>query len=215
MSEARTLRAGAIASVLGWGSGIGMILATKGSDVQGSETVELKDKLVAIVQHDPGLVLKVMGFDAIFIMAYITLFTALYAHTPRDGRKLAAVALGLGLVAAGSDLLENAVYMVMALSAQHGGVVSPELPFQYYDSTIKWLAAFSAVGLFTLVFPRRNWLETATAAVMAAFPLGGALSIAFPQFAPLRGLFFIVGLPMFAVLLFRRAAGLGPKEIAQ
>ncbi len=214
MSEARTLRAGAIASVLGWLTGIGMTVATRGADVQGSESVEVKDKLVAIVQQDPALIMKVMGFDSIFVMAYIALFTALYAYTPKDGRKLAAVALGLGLVAAACDMIENVIYMVMGLSAQHGGVITPELPFQYYDSTLKWLAAFGAMGLFALVFPRRTWLETVTAIAMAIFTLGGALSIAFPSLEPFRGLFFVVALPMFATIFFRRAAGLGPQEVA-
>ena len=209
--ETRTLRAGGVAAAVAWVSGIGMTVLTNGADVQATQTVEVKDKLLAIVQHQPDLLLKVMGFDTLFVMGYATVFCALFAAVPRDGRLLAAVGLGFGLLAALCDTVENVLYGVYGLGGLHHAVVIPELPFHYYVSSLKWAAAFTAVALLLLVFPRRTWLEGLISGVMATFPLGGALSIAFPDLLPLRALFFVVGMPLFALLFFRRAAGVGPK----
>jgi len=212
MLEARTLRAGGLAAGVAWLSGVAMTLLTKGADVQASQTVELKDKLLAIVHTQPDLLLKVMGCDTLFVLGYATVFTALYAVVPRDGRTLAAVGLGFGLLAALCDMVENVLYGVYGLAGLHHVPVTVELPFHYYVSSLKWVSAFGAVGLLTLVFPRRNWFEGLLTLVMASFPLGGALSIAFPDLLPLRALFFVVGMPLFAILFFRRAAGRGPAE---
>ena len=212
MIEGRTLRAGGVAAGVAWLSGVSMTLLTKGADVQASQTVELKDKLLAIVQTQPDLLLKVMGFDTLFVMGYATVFCALFAVVPRDGRMLAGIGLGFGLLAALCDMVENVLYGVYGLAGLHHVPVTVELPFHYYVSCLKWVSAFSAVGLITLVFPRRTGFEWAISAVMVTFPLGGALSIAFPDLLPLRALFFVVGMPLFAVLFFRRAAGRGPQE---
>jgi hypothetical protein len=40
---------------------------------------------------------------------------------------------------------------------------------------------------------------------MLTLPLGGALSTAYPWLVPLRSLFFVVGMPLFALSFFRRA----------
>ncbi len=214
MVEARTLRAGGVAAGVAWLSGVSMTLLTKGADVQASQTVELKDKLLTIVQAQPDLLLKVMGFDTLFVMGYATVFCALFAVVPRDGRLLAAVGLGFGLLAALCDTVENVLYGVYGLAGLHHVPFTPELPFHYYVSSLKWISAFGAVGFLTLVFPRRSWFEWLVSAVMVTFPLGGALSIAFPDLLPLRALFFVVGMPLFAVLFFRRAGGRGPSEAA-
>ena len=212
MLQARTLKAGGVAAAVAWLSGVSMTLLTKGGDIQASQTVELKDKLVSIIQTQPDLLLKVMGCDTLFVMGYTAVFCALFTIVPRDGRLVAAVGLAFGLAAGLSDIVENVLYVVYGLGGLNRTPIVPELPFHYYISALKWAAAFSSVGLLTLVFPRRTAFEWAVSAVMATFPLGGALSIAFPSLAPLRSLFFIVGMPMFAVLFFRRAQGLGPSE---
>ena len=212
MIEARTLRAGGVAAGIAWLSGVSMTLLTKGADVQATQTVELKDKLLAIVHTQPDLLLKVMGFDTLFVMGYATVFCALFAVVPRDGKTLAGIGLGFGLLAALCDMVENMLYGVYGLAGLHHVPVTVELPFHYYVSSLKWVSAFSAVGLLTLVFPRRTWFEWAISAVMVTFPLGGALSIALPDLLPLRALFFVAGMPLFAILFFRRADGRGPQE---
>ena len=212
MDQARTLRAGGAAAVVAWLSGVSLTLLTKGVDAQGSQAVEVKDALLASVQSHPDVLLQVMGCDTLFVMGYLTVFCALFALVPRDGRLVAAVGLAMGFLAGACDMIENVLYGVYGLEALSHAPITAELPFHYYVSTLKWSAAFATIGLLVLVFPRRNGFERVISAVMAVFPLGGALSIAFPSLVPLRGLFFVVALPLFAVLFFRRAQGLGPQE---
>jgi hypothetical protein len=214
MDKAVSLRAGAIAAVIGWLAAIAMALLSKGVDLQVTQTVEGKEKLLGIIQGQPELLLHYMSLDTLFVISYLAVFGALFLCVPAGGRLIAALGLGFGVLAGVSDMIENILYIVYGLGSLHGAGVAPELPFHYYVSMLKWIAAFTSVGLTTLVFPCRSAFERLIVLVMATFPLGGALSIARPDLAPLRAIFFVVGLPLLAILFTRRAAGRGPKESA-
>jgi len=214
MDKAVSLRAGAIAAVIGWLAAIAMALLSKGVDLQVTQTVEAKEKLLGIIHAQPDLLLAYMSLDTLFVISYLAVFGALFLCVPAGGRLIAALGLGFGLLAGVSDMIENVLYIVYALGSLNGAGVAPELPFHYYVSMLKWIAAFTSVGLTTLVFPRRSAFERLIVLVMATFPLGGALSIARPDLAPLRAIFFALGLPLLAILFTRRAAGLGPAEKA-
>jgi hypothetical protein len=210
MDHAASLRAGALAAVIGWIDAIAIAVLSRGADLQVTQTVETKAKLLAVIQTQPGLLLDYMSLDTLFVMSYLAVFAALFLCVPAGGRLIAALGLGFGILAGLSDMIENILYIVYGLGSLHGADVAPNLPFHYYVSMLKWIAAFTSVGLTTLVFPRRSALEWLIVLVMATFPLGGALSIARPELVPLRAIFFAVGLPLLAILFMRRAAGRGP-----
>jgi hypothetical protein len=214
MDKAASLRAGAIAASIGWLAAIAMTVLSKGVDLQVTQTVEPQEKLVDVIRGQPGLLLDYMSLDTLFVISYLVVFGALFLCVPVGGRLTAALGLGFGILAGVSDMIENVLYIVYGLGSLHGASIAPALPFHYYVSQLKWIAAFTSIGLTTLVFPRRSLLEWLIVLVMATFPLGGALSIARPELAPLRAIFFVVGLPLLAILFARRAAGLGPPESA-
>ncbi len=210
MDHAASPRAGAIAAVIGWVDAIAMAVLTRGAQLQVTQTVATKAKLLAIIQTQPGLLLDYMSLDTLLVISYLAVFGALFLCAPAGGRLIAALGLGFGILAGLSDIIENILYIVYGLGSLHGADVAPDLPFHYYVSMLKWIAAFTSVGLTTLVFPRRSLLEWLVVLVMATFPLGGALSIARRELVPLRAIFFVVGLPLLAILFMRRAAGRGP-----
>jgi hypothetical protein len=204
--HAATLRAGGLAAILSWTSGLGLALVSRGADLQLSQAVESQERLRTMVAAHAQMLLEAMAWDGLFVTGYIVVFCALFALAPRSGRPVAALGLALGLLAGGADMVENALYVVYALSALHHAAVAPDLPLHYYLSAIKWSSAFAAIGLLVLVFPRRDSLERAATWVMISFPAIGAVSTAYPSLAPLRSLFFVVGMPVFAWLFFTRAA---------
>lgn len=206
MNNARSFRAGSIAAAVAWLAGISMTVVSKGMEVQATETVEQKDRLLGIVGTQTDLLLRYMGLDLLFVTGYLTVFAVLFLCTGRSDRLVAGLGLAGGILAGLCDTLENTLYVVYGLGALHGNMqIVPELPFHYYLSTLKWMSAFSAVGFLVLVFPRNTRFERIISLVMLTLPLGGALSIAFPALAPLRALFFVVGFPLFAIYFFRRA----------
>jgi hypothetical protein len=201
-----TLWAGALGAILSWTSGIGLALVSRGADLQLSDAVESQERLRAMVAGHPQLLLKAMAWDGLFVTGYVVVFCALFALTRRNGRLVAALGLLLCLVAGACDMVENALYVVYALGALHHAAVAPDVPVHYYLSALKWSSAFAGIGVLALVFPRRDSLDRAASWAMISFPVLGGLSTAYPSLAPLRGLFFLIGMPVFAWLFFSRAA---------
>jgi len=56
-----------------------------------------------------------------------------------------------------------------------------------------------------MAFPRQNWLGWVISVLMLAFPLVGVLGIISPLFYELRGLFFLIGMPLFCGYFWLRA----------
>ena len=103
-------------------------------------------------------------------------------------------------------MTENALYVIYAFAnVYHNTELTPLPPAHYLATGVKWMAAFAAVGMQLLVFPRRAKLERSIVAVMCTIPVLGAVSIAWPALAPLRAIFFVVGLPLLAGYFHRRA----------
>lgn len=148
-----------------------------------------------------------MAFDTIFVIGYVTVFSVVFLAIPKDDRLIGGIGLGAGILAGLCDMSENALYVIYALGAMHGNAdLAPWLPLHYLLTGIKWMAAFAAVSMQLLVFPRRTILERSIVAVMATFPIFGAVSIAWPDLAPLRAIFFVIGMPLFAVYFHKRAS---------
>ena len=113
MQNAASLRAGAIAAVIGWVAAIAMGLLTKGVDLQVTQTVETKEKLTGIIGTQPALLLDYMSLDTLFVISYIAVFGALFLCMPVGGRLIAALGLGFGILAGLSDIIENVLYIVV------------------------------------------------------------------------------------------------------
>lgn len=214
MDSRNSFAAGAIAAAVAWVSGIAMTVLTRGVDLQVTQTVETKEKLLSIIQTQPDLLLKFMGLDTIFVIGYVVVFCALFLAVPPTDRLMAGVGLAAGLLAGAADTLENVLYITYGVGQLHGSAVAPELPFHYYVSGLKWMSAFISVAITLLVFPRRTRLEKLLVLVMLSFPVGGALSIAYPDLLPLRALFFVIGMPLFAIYFTGRSREGGKTHVA-
>lgn len=201
-----SFQAGAIAAAVAWVCGIGSGVVARGLNVQPTDTVATAEQILAMAREHTGTLLGFMAFDTIFVIGYVTVFAAIYLAIPEGDRLIAGIGLGSGILAGLADMTENALYVVYGIGAVHNNTeLAPWLPLHYLATGVKWMAAFSAVGMQLLVFPRHTTLERGIVAVMCTFPLLGAISIAWPSLAPMRALFFVVGMPMLVVYFRKRA----------
>jgi len=202
-----SFRAGCIAAAVAWCCGIGTLFITRGLNPQPTETVATKAEILAIAQQHTSMLLGFMALDTLFVIGYITVFATVFLAVAKEDRLIAGIGLGAGILAGLADMTENVMYIAYGTAALHGNSeLAPSLPFHYYATGMKWIAAFTAVGMQLLVFPRGTLLERAIVAVMCTFPILGAVSIAWPDLAPLRAIFFVVGLPLLAVYFHKRAS---------
>ena len=84
-------------------------------------------------------------------------------------------------------------------------LVEPALPLIYVLANLKWMGAFAAFYAFGLVWPRDSRLGWVLSGLMLLFPLVGGLGVALPGLVELRGLFFLVGMPLFAWYFWQQA----------
>jgi len=202
-----SFRAGSIAAGVAWCCGIGSVFVTRGLQPQPTETVATKAEVLAIAQQHTSMLLGFMALDTLFVIGYITVFATVFLAVAKEDRLIAGIGLGAGILAGLADMTENVMYIAYGTAALHANSeLVPSLPFHYYATGMKWIAAFTAVGMQLLVFPRRTLLERVIVAVMCTFPLLGAVSIAWPDLAPLRAIFFVVGLPLLVVYFHKRAS---------
>ena len=203
----RSFRAGAIAAAIAWLCGIGSGVVAQGLNVQPTETGATRSEVLAMAQQHTNTLLGFMALDTLFVIGYVTVFAVVFLAIPKEDRLIGGIGLGAGILAGLADMIENAMYVVYGIAALHGNSeLAPSLPFHYYATSVKWMAAFSAVGMQLLVFPRRTVLERSIVAVMCTFPILGAVSIARPALAPLRAVFFVIGLPLLVVYFRKRAS---------
>jgi hypothetical protein len=189
-----------------WCCGIGGAIVARGLNVQATETASTGQDILVIAREHTGTLLGFMAFDTIFVIGYVTVFAVIFLCIPKEDRLIGGIALGAGILAGFADMTENALYVIYAFAAvYHNTELAPWLPLHYLATGVKWMAAFTAVGMLLLVFPRRTMLERSIVAVMSTFPVLGAVSIAWPALAPLRAIFFVIGLPLLAVYFHRRA----------
>jgi hypothetical protein len=154
----------------------------------------------------PALALRYFAADSLFVLSYLLVFAGLYAATAERARPFAVLGLGAGVLAALCDATENAFFITYAsLSAQYNvRLTEPALPLLYLITNLKWMGAFAALYAFGLVLPRDGWYARALTALMLLFPVVGVLGVAMPGLIALRGLFFLIGMPMFAWYFWSR-----------
>lgn len=156
------------------------------------------------VQAEPAL--PYFAADTLFVLGYTLVFAGLYTVTAPRAPVFAALGLGAGVLTALLDTAENALFIVYALHERAGaGAADPALTLLYALTTLKWAAAFATLFTFGLVYPRAGGRERAIAALMLLFALVGVVGVALPGAIALRGLFFLVGMPLFAWDFWARA----------
>jgi len=156
-------------------------------------------EFVQPINEYPELTLRFFAADSLFVLSYLMLFVGLYASVVKRSRTFAQVGLAAGMLAALLDAAENAYFITYALLALNDVQLSePALPLIYVLANLKWMAAFGTLYAFGLVWRRDNRLGWAISALLLLFPLVGALGVAWPDLVAVRGLFFLVGLPLFA-----------------
>lgn len=154
----------------------------------------------------PRLALGFFAADSLFVLSYTMVFVGLHATAAGRSRSFAGVGLGAGLLAALLDAGENAFYITYATAALNGTpATEPALPLIYILTDLKWMVAFAAFYAFGLAWPREGALGWTISALMLLYPLFGVLGVAWPVLVPWRGLFFLVGLPLFAAHFWREA----------
>ncbi len=170
------------------------------------------EDFVRPVNEYSGAALGFFGGDSLFILSYLLVFAGLYAVTAERARSFAVVGIGAGVLTALFDATENAFLIIMAQSASAGMPVpasAPQLPtitlLVYILTNLKWMAAFATLYAFGVVFPRRTPLEWVIVVLSLAFPLVGVLGIANPALIAVRGLFFLVGMPVYAWYFWQQA----------
>jgi hypothetical protein len=154
----------------------------------------------------PDKVLIFFTADSLFVLSYTTAFVGLYTVVSARSRLLASIGLGAGLISALLDATENAFLITYALQARNGApLTEPALPAIYVLANLKWMAGFCIFYAFGLIWPRENWLGWLLSALMLLFPLVGVLSIYWQALVNIRGVFLLLGMPLFAYDFWRRA----------
>ncbi|MCO5185658.1 MAG: hypothetical protein M9928_23210 [Anaerolineae bacterium] len=161
---------------------------------------------LAPINRYPELVLRFFSADTLFVISYTVVFVGLFTFTSGQARPLALLGLGAGLLTALFDASENGFYIVYATSVRNGAdLIDPAYTLLIMLTYLKWMAAFVTFAAFGLAWPRDRLLNWVIAVLMLSFPLIGALGIALPGILfELRGLYFLIGFPLFAVTFWRQ-----------
>jgi hypothetical protein len=161
-----------------------------------------------IVNTYPDVSLRVFTADSLFVLSYLVVFAGLYATVADRARLLAVVGLGAGILTALFDATENAYFISYAHQVLDGApIADPDLPAIYVIANLKWMAAFATLAAFGLAWPRSNRLGWIMSALMLSFVLVGVLGVALPDLFLVRGLMFLIGMPLFAWHFWQRARG--------
>lgn len=175
----------------------------QGVQVQPAFPVPL-EQFVRASNEFPDTALGFFGADSLFVLSYMLVFIGLYVVTAERARPFALIGLGLGIFTALMDASENAFFITYALGAKNGiPLTNPDVPLIYILANLKWMGSFATLYAFGLVFPRTGWLGWLISALMLVFPIVGVLGIANPSLIVVRGLFFLIGMPLFALYFWQ------------
>ena len=179
--------------------GFGVRLPDSTVEIQPSIPNGTTEAFVRATNEYPDMVLRFMAADSLFILSYLMVFVGLHAVVVGRAFTFAWLGLLTGFLTASLDAIENAYLINYALLAKLDILLfEPALPLIYNVANLKWMAAFATLYAFGLVWPRESWLERIIMIVMLLFPLFGVLGVLAPGLVPYRGLFFFVGMPLFA-----------------
>ncbi len=210
MSPVNTLRAAAVAALVATAAvlvmGFTLRAAEPGLRIQPSVPAVPAEVFVRATNAAPELALRFFAADSLFILSYLMVFVGLAAVVAQHSPGFARLGLAAGTAAAALDAIENAFFINYASLASAGVPLSdPALPLIFNLGNLKWMAAFAALYAFGLPWPREGALDWVLSGLMLLFPLFGVIGVAQPDLIEARGLFFLVGMPLFAWTLWRRS----------
>jgi len=152
----------------------------------------------------PTEALAFFAADSLFVLSYLFVFAGLYELTKGRGRVLATIGLGAGLLTGLFDATENAHFITYALLVKSGvPLTDPAIIPITILGNLKWLASFATLYAFGLIFPTTGWFNRTLVGLMLIFPIFGVLGVAQPALVDWRGLFFFLGMPLFAWAFWR------------
>lgn len=211
MERQPIFQAAAIAALVALAAVLVMVatqLVSPGLVLQPSDALRPAADFVRATNQAPALALQLFAADSLFVLSYLVVFVGLHAVVVYRGRVLAWLGLGAGVLAALFDAAENAFFITYALQALAGvPLQDPDLPLVYILCNLKWTSAFAAFYAFGLAWPRDGWLNRVILGLMLLFVLVGVLGVALPGLVALRGLFFLIGMPLFAGYFWRLTRG--------
>lgn len=181
-----------------------LVMAAQGNGLQPNVPARPLAEFLLPLRTQPEAMLRFFAADSLFVLSYSVIFVGLHLIAARQSRWLAGFALSFGLVGAVLDAVENAHFITYASLASAGEIVAePALVLVAVMGNLKWMGAFVALLGFGLVWPRSSKLDWALMLLMLAFPVFGVVGVAVPSLVPFRGLFFLVGIPLFAWRFWR------------
>jgi hypothetical protein len=210
MDKKLIFQASAFAALMAFIAVIGQLIAassisSSGVQLQPSIPVPIQ-QFVRATNEFPNTVLGFFAADSLFVLSYALVFVGLYCLTAERARPFALLGLSAGIFTALMDASENAFFITYVLNAIAGvRLTTPDVPLIYIIANLKWMGAFATLYAFALVFPRRDWFEWVLAGLMLLFPLFGVFSIVVPNLIAWRGVFFLVGMPLFALYFWRQS----------
>jgi hypothetical protein len=179
----------------------------EGVQVQPGLPLSSADFLSASTSY-PETALGFFGADTLFVTGYLLVFAGLYALTQETARPFALIGLLAGIFTALMDTAENGYFIVYALAGRATlPLPEPDFWLPYVLGHLKWAGSFVTLFAFGLGFPRQTLLDKVLLGLMLLFPLVGVLGIAISPLVALRGLFFLVGMPLFAAYFWQRSRG--------
>lgn len=179
----------------------------EGVQVQPGLPLSSSEFLVASTEFSE-ITLGFFGADTLFVLSYLIVFAGLYARTREQARPFALVGLLAGIFTALMDTAENGYFITYALAGRAGVTApAPDFMLPYLLGHLKWAGAFATLFAFAVAFPRQTLLEKMLLGLMLLFALVGVLGIANPTLVDLRGLFFLGGMPLFAIYFWQQSRG--------
>jgi len=167
--------------------------------LQPSYPVGAAADFVRAVNEHADEMLRLFAADSLFVLSYLIVFAGMYATVVHRSHALAVLGMGAGALTALLDAAENAYFISYAQAALSGDALrEPALTAIYVIANLKWMAAFAALGAFGLAWPRSDRLDRVLSALMLLFVLVGVLGVALPGLFAVRGLLFLIGMPLFA-----------------
>lgn len=177
-----------------------LVMGTQpGASLQPSQPTGPASEFLQSIEHHPRRALIFFAADSLFVLSYALVFAGLYQIVVDRADLIARIGLGAGLLTALLDATENGFFITYARMALKGiPLPEPALPWLYVLTNLKWMAAFATLYAFGWVWPRAGRLDWVLSGLMLLFPLVGVLGIVEPKLVDLRGVFFLLGMPLFA-----------------
>lgn len=164
------------------------------------------DEFLTASTDFPGNALGFFGADTLFVTSYLLVFAGLYALTRENAHPFALIGLLAGIFTGLMDTAENGYFITYALAGRAGiDPPAPDFMLPYLLGHLKWAGAFVTLFAFGLAFPRGTLLEKIILGLMLLFPVVGVLGIVNPSLIVVRGLFFLIGMPLFAVYFWQQS----------